>query len=101
MRTCVHLDQGLQDNVHSKNEDEKGVDNKACRKEAQEAGQGATKVALCLRSSKTVEKKPKFHNKDMQSCCRLREERLDIRDINRHFEELKEGSEKPKEKTAT
>ena len=82
----------------AKNEDEKGVDNKACRTAAQEAGQGDTKVALCLRSSKTAEKKPKLHNKDMQSCCRLREERLDIRDKNRHFEELKEGSENPKER---
>ena len=85
----------------AKNDDEKGVDNQACQTEAQEAGQGDIKVTLCLRSSKTAEKKPKLQNKDMQSSCRLREERLDIQDINRHSEELKEGSENPKEKTAT
>ena len=81
--------------------DEKGVDNKACGTAAQEAGQGDTKVALCFKSSKTAEKEPELHNKGMQSCFGLREERLDIQDINRHFEELKGGIENSKEKTVT
>ena len=48
LRTCSQLDQGPQEDVHSKQQGRARVDNKACWSEAQEvAGRGNNEVTSC------------------------------------------------------